>query len=137
MHIYFSKAKVYDSTSSFSGDPNLGSSIRYSIGIERLPIMGDESKGLRFWDKVGLRIGASYATLPFRPDTKMTVNEMSVTGGIGLPMNLETVFDFSVSLGIRSPQNAATAPKDFFFKMGASISLSEKWFVPMRKDDDE
>ena len=133
----FSNAKVYDSTSSFSGDPNLGSSTRYSIGIERLPIMGDESKGLGFWDKVGLRIGASYATLPFRPDTKMTVNETSVTGGIGLPMNLETVFDFSVSLGVRTPQITGGAPKDFFFKMGASISLSEKWFVPLRRDDDE
>ncbi|MFI5263728.1 MAG: hypothetical protein ACHQM6_04350, partial [Candidatus Kapaibacterium sp.] len=133
----FSNSLVYSPTSTFTGDPNLGSSNRYSLGIERLPIMGDESKGISFWERAGLRLGASYATLPFRPDTKMTVNEMSFTAGLGLPLNAESAFDFALSIGIRTPQNTAVAPKDFFFKMRASISLSEKWFVPLRKDEDE
>jgi len=133
----FSNSLLYSPTSSFSGDPNLGSSNRYSIGVERLPIMGDQSKGIGFWERAGLRLGASYATLPFRPDTKMTVNEMSFSAGIGLPLNAESAFDFALSIGVRTPQNTAIAPKDLFFKMRASISLSEKWFVPLRKDDDE
>ena len=53
-----------------------------------------------------------------------------------MPMNLESILDFSVTLGIRSPEITDAAPKDFFFKLGASISLSEKWFVPLRRDDD-
>ncbi len=132
----FSTASLYSSTKAVSGDPNLGPSNRYSIGIERLPIMGDEAKGIGFWERTGIRMGASYATLPFRPDTKMTVSEISVSAGLGLPMNYESLFDFSVSAGIRTPQITGGAPKDFFMKMGASISLSEKWFVPLRRGDD-
>ncbi|MEP7235142.1 MAG: hypothetical protein ABI778_07585 [Ignavibacteriota bacterium] len=133
----FSNALVYSPTSTFSGDPNLGSSNRYSIGIERLPVMGDQSKGVGFWERAGLRIGASFATLPVRPDTKMSVSETSFSAGIGLPLNAESSFDFALTLGIRSPQDANLAPKDFFFKMRASISLSEKWFVPLRRGDDD
>ncbi len=132
----FSTASLYSSTSTVSGDPNLGPSNRYSIGIERLPIMGDEAKGVGFWERTGLRLGASYSTLPFRPDTKMTVSEMSISAGLGLPMNYESLFDFSVTAGVRTPQISGGAPKDLFFKMGASISLSEKWFVPLRRGDD-
>lgn len=133
----FSTASFYSPTSTITGDPNLGPSNRYSIGIERLPIMGDESKGLSFWEKAGLRLGGSYATLPFRPDTKMTVSEMSFSAGLGIPLNLESIFDLAATIGIRNPQISGSAPKDFFFKLGASISLSEKWFVPLRRDDDE
>lgn len=141
----FSTATVYSPTSSFTGDPNLSASNRYSLGFERLPIMGEESKGLSFWDKVGIRFGASYATLPFLPpdltkpsdpNAKTKVNEMSFSTGVGIPMNLESILDFSATLGIRSPAITNASPKDFFFKLGASISLSEKWFVPLRRDDD-
>ena len=52
-------------------------------------------------------------------------------------MNFESMFDFSVSAGVRTPSVTGGAPKDFFFKIGASISLSEKWFVPLRRNDDE
>ena len=99
--------------------------------------MGDESKGVPFWERTGLRLGASYGTLPFRPDAKMKISEMSFTAGIGLPLNLETLFDFSASLGLRTPQVTSTAPSEFFFKLRASISISEKWFVPLRRDDDD
>ncbi len=139
----FSNSSFYSPTTTIIGDPNLGTSNRYSIGIERLPIMGDESKGVSFWNRAGLRLGASYATLPFKPSSviapfaKISVNEMSVTAGLGLPMNYESMFDFSVSAGVRTPSITGGAPKDFFFKMGASISLSEKWFVPLRRNDDE
>jgi hypothetical protein len=132
----FSNASVYSLTSNITGDPQLGSSNRYSFAIERLPVMGDESKGVGFWEKTGLRLGFSTATLPFRPTLGMTVSETGVTAGIGMPMNAESVFDFSVELGVRTPQNTAIAPKECFIKMGASISLSEKWFVPLRRDDD-
>jgi hypothetical protein len=132
----FSTASVYSTTSAVTGDPTLGPSNRYSIGIERLPIMGDEAKGIGFWERAGLRVGGSYATLPFRPDTKMTVTETSFSAGLGLPMNFESLFDFAVTIGIRTPSVTGGAPKDFFFMMSASISLSEKWFVPLRREDD-
>ena len=141
----FSTASLYSTTSTIVGDPNLGPSNRYSIGIERLPIMGDEAKGVGFWERTGLRLGASYATLPFRPNdltkpsdpnARTSVNELSFSLGLGLPMNYESLFDFFLGAGIRTPQAPNGAPKDFFFKMGASISLSEKWFVPLRRDED-
>jgi hypothetical protein len=132
----FSNASFYSATSPVLGDPQLGTSNRYSFGLERLPIMGDESKGVPFWEKTGLRLGFNYATLPFRPVAGVTVNEMSVTAGIGIPMNPESIFDFSAEIGLRTPSNTALAPKEYFFKMGASISLSEKWFVPLRKEEE-
>ncbi|MEI8135287.1 MAG: hypothetical protein WCH46_09500 [bacterium] len=138
----FSNSTYYSLTKPIVADPQLGTSNRYSIGIERLPMMGDESKGVPFWERVGLRIGASYAVLPFNPlsltatASRVSVSEISFTAGLGMPMNTESVFDFSLGLGLRSPSIANSAPKELFFKMGASISLSEKWFVPLRRDDD-
>ncbi|MDP4219172.1 MAG: hypothetical protein Q8916_09665 [Bacteroidota bacterium] len=141
----FSTASFYSLTSTVAGDPNLGASNRYSFGVERLPIMGEEAKGVPFWERTGIRLGGSYATLPFRPSdltkpsdpsAKTSVTELSFSAGLGLPLNLESLFDFSVTLGVRNPAVTGAAPKEFFFKMGASISLSEKWFVPLRREDD-
>jgi hypothetical protein len=61
---------------------------------------------------------------------------MAATFGFNLPLNLESLFDFSVTLGERTPQNTAIAPKEKFIKVGCSISLSEKWFSPTKTEDD-
>jgi hypothetical protein len=117
-------------------DDRLSKGTRYSAGFERLPIMGDEARGIGLATRVGLRLGFSYSTLPFKPDGVTNVSEMAATFGFNLPLNLESLFDFSVTLGERTPQNTAIAPKEKFIKVGCSISLSEKWFSPTKTEDD-
>lgn len=126
----------YSPTENWTPDPRLTKGSRYSFGIERLPVMGDESRNMKYLDRLGLRLGFSYATLPYLPDTKTTVNEMAATLGFSVPMGLETMFDFSVVLGERTPSDLNLQPKEQFIRVGASLSLSEKWFSPLRTDDD-
>jgi hypothetical protein len=117
-------------------DSRLSKGSRYSAGIERLPVMGDEARGIGYATRIGLRLGFSYSTLPFKPDSQTGVKEMAATFGFNLPLNLESMFDFSVTLGERTPENTAIAPTEKFIKVGCSISLSEKWFSPTKTDDD-
>ena len=130
----FSKAYLFTQTTS-TGDPTLGASTRYSVGIDRAPIMGIESANTGYWERVGLRVGASYYQLPFRPANSGGYNAIAGSLGIGLPLGLESLLDLSFTGGQRSPVNLGSAPKDLFFRLGATISLSERWFVPSRTDD--
>jgi hypothetical protein len=116
------------------GDPLLGPSTRYSVGIERIPNMANEFGITGFWDRLGLRLGASYYQLPFRP-ANSKVNAIAVSAGIGIPISYEGLLDLSITAGQRNPQNASAAPKDFFLRVGATVSLSERWFVPTRTNE--
>ena len=127
----FSNAYLY-APEATSGDPALAASARYAIGFERATNISSEFGSSGFWDKLGLRIGASYYQMPFRPATSGGVNALAVSGGLGIPISGESILDLSFTAGERNPVNAGTTPKDFFFKFGATISLAEKWFVPSR-----
>jgi len=118
-----------------TGDPSLGASTRYSIGVERLPAIGNEYGSLGFWDRLGLRLGASYYQMPFRPAGSTGVNALAGSFGLGIPISLESLIDLSFTAGTRAPVIANTTPSDLFFRIGATISLSERWFVPTRTDD--
>ena len=129
----FSSSYLY-SVQASTGDPLLGPSNRYSAGIERIPNMANEFGITGFWDRLGLRLGASYYQLPFRP-AGSSVNAIAISAGLGIPISYESLFDLSFTAGQRTPQNLSAAPKDFFFRIGATISLSERWFVPTRTDE--
>jgi hypothetical protein len=117
-----------------TGDPTLGSSTRFSLGIERVPNMSNEFGITGFWDRLGLRLGASYYQMPFRP-ANTTINAIAVSAGVGIPISYESLLDLSFTAGQRNPQNTAAFPKDLFFRVGATISISERWFVPTRTDE--
>lgn len=131
-----SNTTAFSPTETWTPDPRLTNGSRYSVGIERLSLMGEEGRNAKFFDRLGLRLGFSYATLPYKPDTRTDVSEMAASLGFNIPMGLETMFDFSVTLGQRTPADADLLPKENFIRIGASLSLSERWFTPSRIDED-
>ncbi len=130
----FSTSYLYAATQQATGDPLLGPSKRYSIGIERTPNMSNEYGITGFWDKLGLRFGASYYQLPFRP-ANSNVNAIALSAGLGIPIGYESLLDLSFTGGQRNPVVATAAPRDLFFRIGATVSLSERWFVPTRTEE--
>jgi hypothetical protein len=115
-------------------DPSLTASTRIGIGFERQSNAAGEFGGSYGLDRWALRFGFYYAKLPLAPTGSGGVNEMAVTAGAGIPLGTESMFNIAITGGQRSPVNAATAPKETFLRLGASVSLSERWFVPSRRD---
>ena len=129
----FSSAYVY-SPKAISGDLNLGASTRFALGIERKPNLNGEYGTSFGFDRWAVRLGLSYATLPFYFNGS-GVHEFSLSGGFGIPVSLETVLNLSIVAGQRIPITAGSAPKETFVRLGADISFSEQWFVPAPKKD--
>ena len=133
----FSSAYTFSKTKNATGEATLGSSNRFSVGFERMSTSTEDARGRNFWDKIGYRIGVSYASLPFRPSPGVTVSELGASLGLGVPFASGSNVDFAGQFGIRTPSNTALAPKDLFFKFGVTVGISEKWFVPLRRGDDD
>jgi hypothetical protein len=133
----FSNSFVFAKTKDAPGDPQLGTFNRFSFGLERLALIGEDARNTTFWERAGLRFGLAYAQLPYHPSAGVTVNEMSASLGLGFPFASGSMIDLSTELGIRTPSDASIAPKDLFIKVGATITVSEKWFVPLKRQDDE
>lgn len=131
-----SATTAFSPTENWTPDPRLTNGSRYSFGIERLSLMGEEGRNAKYFDRIGLRLGFSYAALPYKPDTRTEVSEMTATFGFNVPMGLETMFDFSLTLGQRTPSDANLLAKEQFIRIGLSLSLSERWFTPSRIDED-
>jgi len=129
----FSSAFVYAPHSS-SGDSLLRSSSRFAFGIERLPNMNGEYGTSFGFDKWGLRLGFSYGTLPVNPAGSGGVQELALSAGLGIPISYESLLNLSAVVGQHLPQNANSAPKETFVRLGADISFSERWFNPTRRD---
>jgi hypothetical protein len=129
----FSTAYLYSPTTS-TGDPNLQASTRMGVGIERLANMNGEfgtSFGLDMW---ALRLGFTYSTLPVKPIRSGGINELALSAGVGIPFSYESMLNLSAVVGQRLPVNAESAPKETFLRLGASVSISERWFNPTRRD---
>ncbi len=128
----FSTAYLYSPTA-ISGDSLLRASNRFSVGIERLANFNSEFGSATGFDRWALRLGFSYGMLPVNPTGSGGIREYSVSGGLGIPVSLETVLNLALVVGQRAPLNSGTAPNETFVRLGADISFSEQWFVPTRR----
>ena len=129
----FSTAFVYAPTS-ITGDTTLRKSTRISFGLERLANIAGEFGTSFGLDKWALRLGFSYSQLPFSPGLSGGVSEFALSGGVGIPISFESLMNLTAVFGQRRPTNANAAPNETFFRLGASVSLSEKWFSPTRRE---
>lgn len=111
-----------------------GATNRLSFGVERLPNVAGEfgtSFGLDRW---GLRLGFEYAQLPYTSrESTTTLTELALSAGVGVPLGSESMLDVSLTAGQRSP-GTSSAPKENFIRLGAGVSLSDRWFVPLRRE---
>ncbi|HWF44485.1 MAG TPA: hypothetical protein VG537_07580 [Candidatus Kapabacteria bacterium] len=136
----FSSAYVY-SPNALSGDPNLRNSTRVGIGIERIENVAGEYGTSYGFDRWALRLGFYFSELPLNPvisspgvSTRTGINELGFTAGVGIPVGFESMLNFSMAGGQRVPVVSGGAPKETFVRLGISVSMSERWFVPTRRD---
>jgi hypothetical protein len=62
---------------------------------------------------------------------------MGASFGLGIPFPSGSAIDLAAEFGIRTPSDQTIAPKDTYFKLGITFTITDKWFVPLRKTDDE
>jgi len=129
----YSTAYVY-APAAITGDPMLRNNSRIAFGMERMANVAGEFGTSFGMDKWALRLGFSYSQLPFSPDASTGVSEITLSGGVGIPVSAESLLNFTIAGGQRIPIVADQAPKETFLRLGASISLSEKWFSPVRRE---
>jgi hypothetical protein len=129
----FASAYVY-APAAITGDSMLRNSSRVSFGIERMANIGGEFGTSFGLDKWALRLGFSYGQLPFTPGASTGITEIALSGGVGIPMSLESLLNFTFTGGQRFPNVAGEAPKELFGRFGVSISLAERWFNPTRRE---
>lgn len=130
----FSQAYLY-SEDAATGDPSLQPFTRMSLGFERVANMSNEYGADGGFSRWGLRAGAFFASTPFAPQGTGGVSEMGGAVGVGIPMSMESLLDLSFTIGQRTPANANTGSSDLFMRVGLSLGLAERWFVPTRRQE--
>jgi hypothetical protein len=106
-----------------------GNSSRIGIGLERLP---KRELGTPFFQRLPLRVGASYHWTYYRAANK-EINEWAVTVGTALPLAGETRLSIAGEYAVRGALEPGLI-RDRIFRLTASISISETWFVPFEEE---
>jgi hypothetical protein len=111
-----------------------GATTRISVGVERYANVGGEYGTSFGLDKWALRLGFSYGQLPYTTRAgAATLSELALSAGVGIPLGSETMLDLALTGGQRTP-GTSSAPKENFIRLGAGVSLSDRWFVPLRRE---
>ncbi|MFA6597128.1 MAG: hypothetical protein WCS69_05335 [Ignavibacteriaceae bacterium] len=104
-------------------DQNLQNLTKVSLGIE----YKNSTQPYSLSDLIVWRGGFSFGTTPYKINGK-SVNEFSVSGGVSLPFSRENYLDLSLQYISRGSTDAGLL-KENIFKLGATLSLGELWFV--------
>ena len=114
------------STADFYGvsPQNLRNSFRIGFGGERIPNPNTSSPWL---DRLAYRLGMYYNATYYRVKGQ-SINEWALTGGLGIPLGGESMLNVAVEYGSRGTQESNLV-KDRIFRVSASLSISELWFV--------
>lgn len=84
-----------------------------------------------YWDRIVYRAGFRYQETGLNING-IGINEFGISFGLGLPMGRTfSNANLSFEYGQRGTQNAGLIREDFF-KVGLSLSLNDKWFVPFK-----
>jgi hypothetical protein len=94
------------------------------FGMERLP---NRDPNTSWGEHIALRLGFLYHSTYYRPD-EVGINEWLVTGGMTLPLSLETRLHIAAEYGIRGVVTNGLL-RDKVFRLSAAFSIGELWFV--------
>jgi len=84
-----------------------------------------------YWDRIVYRAGFRYQETGLNING-IGINEFGISFGLGLPMGRTfSNANLSFEYGQRGTENAGLIKEDFF-KVGLSLSLNDKWFVPFK-----
>jgi len=99
-------------------------------GIELAPL--DEPL-IPLYQKVAYRCGFSYQALYYQSPAGEGVNDISVSGGLGIPLkDGRSKLDIAFTLGKRGDLNRNGA-EEVYYKLSFYINTGEKWFVRTKK----
>jgi hypothetical protein len=108
--------------------PELRNATRIGAGIEALPGGPLES----FWKRVAYRGGFYYnATSYIFNGTP--INEVFVTGGLGIPIGPEARMDVNLHLGSRGT-TSNNLQRDTILRLTVSVSAAEVWFMKVEDE---
>jgi hypothetical protein len=84
-----------------------------------------------YWDRIVYRAGFRYQETGLNING-IGINEFGISFGLGLPVGRTfSNANLSFEYGQRGTKNAGLIREDFF-KVGLSLSLNDKWFVPFK-----
>jgi hypothetical protein len=109
---------------------NYQDNFRYGIGFEVLPKIGSDNN---FFERLTYRMGFSYDNSPFKLKDEY-VNNYSISGGIGIPINNENAIDIGVTVGTRGKTNTGFV-KDNYIRLNLGLNFGEFWFIRPRDED--
>jgi hypothetical protein len=108
--------------------PEIRNTTRIGAGFEALPGAPIES----FWKRVAYRGGFYYNATSY-VFNGTPINEVFVTGGLGIPIGPEARVDVNLHLGTRGA-TSNNLQRDTILRLTVSVSASEVWF--MRVEDE-
>jgi hypothetical protein len=117
-------SKYFDRT-----DPNIRDAYRFGVGFEFLP----KRETAATWGRTAYRLGGYYySTYYYINGTG--IDEIGVTGGIGVPLSFTGKLDVGFQYAMRGT-TSASLQKDKIFRMNISVSVSELWFFKFEDPD--
>ena len=108
--------------------PQLRNSTRIGVGFEVLPLRETES----FLKRIAYRAGFFYNQTNYQINGT-GINELFLTGGLGVPIGPDTRLNVGLQLGTRGT-TSNNLQRDTILRLSFSISASEVWF--MRVEDE-
>jgi hypothetical protein len=108
----------------FALDPvTLRNSYRASIGFEAIP----EKEADTFWKRIFYRAGFAYNSTYYQING-VGINELLMSGGVGLPMGPESWLNIGLQVGLRGTADNSLQ-KDIIIRLSVAVSASEIWFL--------
>jgi hypothetical protein len=108
----------------FALDPvTLRNSYRTSIGFEAIPEKGADT----YWKRMFYRAGLAYNSTYYQING-VGINELLMTGGVGLPMGYESWLNIGLQVGMRGTTDN-NLQKDIIVRFSVAVSASELWFL--------
>lgn len=106
-------------------DASMANYLRFGGGVQ---FRGSEEYVAKYYERVVLRVGASYAQLPFIDANGDQVTEAYISGGAGFPFNKNAGrIDVALEYGQRSSTDAFPYSEKLI-RISASVTMAEKWF---------
>jgi len=118
-----------DSKSLGGSDPNIRNAFRAALGFEFLPRQTTAAS----WGRTAYRFGGYYySTYYYLNGTG--INEIGITGGIGIPLSYTGKMDVGFQLATRGTTNSSLQ-KDTIVRMNIALSVTELWFFKYEDPD--
>ena len=102
---------------------SLRNSFRTSIGFETIPAKDADT----YWKRITFRAGLAYNSTYYKING-VGINEFIGSGGLGLPMGLESQLNIGFQIGVRGSTDNHLQ-KDTFVRLSVAVSASEIWFL--------